>query len=111
MITKEELKELGVSMTSFARDLAIYLGEDYDSAFYQHIGRVLNGEVKPTPQEDEASDKWLKVHQNPHHFGVKYFDLVDTKRAMIKLRSYMRSGVYNQTQIDRSFKKIIDLMS
>lgn len=111
MIAKEELKELGVSMTSFARDLALYLGEDYDSAFYQHIGRVLNGEVKPTPQEDEASDKWLRVHQNPHQIGVKYFDLVGSRKAMIKLRSYMRSGVYSKTQIDKGFKRIIDLMS
>lgn len=111
MITKEELKELNVSMTSFARDLAIYLDEEYNSAFYQHIGRVLNGEVSPTADENDACDKWLKVHQNPHQIGVKYFGLVGSKKAMIKLRSYMRSGVYNQTQIDRGFKKIIDLMS
>ena len=111
MITKEELKELNVSMTSFARDLSLYLGLDYDSAFYQHIGRVLNGEVKPSQQESEACNKWLEVHQNPHQIGVKYFGLVDKKGTLERLRIAMRSGVHNANETDRRFKKIIALLS
>lgn len=111
MITKEELKQLNVSITAFARDLALYLDEEYDSAFYQHINRVISGEVEPTKQENEACDKWLVVHENPHQMGAKYFGLIGSRASMIKLRSYMRSGVYNATQVDRGFKKIIDLMS
>lgn len=111
MITKEELKELNVSMTSFSRDLAVYLGEHYDNAFYQHIGRVLNGEVEATQNEIEACNKWLQVHKNPHQIGVKYFGLVDKKGTLERLRIAMRSGVHNASETDRRFKKIIELLS
>lgn len=110
MISKEELKELNVSMTSFARDLAIYLGEDYTNAFYQHIGRVLNGEVEPTPQETEASKKWLHVHNNTHEIGYKYFEFVGLRRTVESLRKTMRSGIYNPTQTERMFSKILKLL-
>lgn len=110
MITKEELKELNVSMTSFARDLAVYLDEDYTNAFYQHIGRVLNGEVEPTPQETQASEKWLHVHNNAHEIGRKYFEFIGLRRTVESLRKVMRSGIHNPTHTERAFDKILKLL-
>lgn len=110
MITKEELKELDVSVSRYSRELAIYLDEDWDNAFYQHINRVVNGEVEATHEEDVASLYWLTTHQDPHSVGAKYWALQSKKKTVEVLRRYMRSGVYNNTQIERMFSSILELL-
>jgi hypothetical protein len=110
MITKEELQQLGVSYREFTKGLCYYLDMQWSDAFYQHMMRVLNGEVKPTLEEENASAMWLQVHQEPHVVGAKYEALVRNKRTVEILRRYMRSGVYNNTQIERMFSRILSLM-
>jgi len=110
VITKEELQELSVSYREFTRNLCYYLGIEWTDAFYQHIMRVLNGEVEPTLEEELASSYWLLTQQNPHSIGAKYWELQSKKKTIEVLRRYMRSGVYNNTQIERMFSNVLDLM-
>lgn len=110
MITKEELQELGISARQFSKELSFYLNEEWSNALYQHLNRVLNGEVESTHEEDLASNYWLLTHQNPHAVGAKYWELQSKKRTVEVLRRYMRSGVYNNTQIERMFSSILSLM-
>lgn len=110
MLSREELDDVGVSVREFSRGVAHYLGKQWTEAFYQHVMRVVNGEVEPTHEEAVASQYWLAVHQEPHIAGAKYFELLGMKRTVELLRSYMRSGIYNNTQVERMFKKLLDLL-
>lgn len=107
MLSKEELKDLGVSAREFSKGMAIYLGQEWSDAFYQHIMRVLNGEVDATHEEDVASIYWLSTHHNPHSVAHRYYALMDKKKSLETLRRYAKTGVFNGTQVDRIFADIL----
>lgn len=107
MINKKELQDLGVSAREFSKGMAIYLGHEWTDAFYQHIMRVLNGEVESTHEEDVASNYWLFAHQEPHSIASRYFAIMDKKKSLETLRRYARTGVFNGNQVDRIFADIL----
>jgi hypothetical protein len=99
-----------VTIKKLTEDLTGYLGVEWDDKFYQHIRRVIKGEVEISTEEEQALAAWLYAEQNPHVCGAHYAKLEETKSAVSVLKRYMRSGIYDGAVVNRLFIKIQRLL-
>ena len=106
----DELKEMNISARRFSQELSNYLCIEWTDALYQHINKVLKGEVEMSYEEQAAIDSWRMVQKNPHMIGAKYIRLTSMRTSVELLRKYMRSGIYGTTQTERIFSKILSLL-
>jgi hypothetical protein len=98
------------SIKQMTRELAPYMGIEWNDAWYQHIYRVVKGEVDPTPEEASAINAWADSHDNPHKAGAKVHRMSGLDRTIDILQRNMRSGVHNPTQTSSMFKKIFSAL-
>lgn len=103
---KELLKSKKISAKEFSRHLALYLDKEWDEVFYQRIYRILEG-AEPDPHELAAIDQWVVVQANPHRYGAAAYHLRSELDTAKTLHRYLKSGIYNPTQSDRAFLRLI----
>lgn len=102
---KELLKSKKISAKDFSRQLAPYLGKEWDETFYQRVYRILEG-AEPDPHELAAIDQWVVVESNPHKYGAAAYHLRSELDAVKTLHRYLKSGIHNPTQSDRAFLRL-----
>lgn len=106
---KAYLKRKNISVKEFSRQLAPYLDIEWSEPFYQRIYRILEG-GEADPHELAAMDEWAVVESNPHKAGAIAFQLRNEVATAKTLHRYLKSGIYNPTQSDRAFARIIRKM-
>jgi len=99
-----------LSIKEFTRQLAPFLEIDWSDSWYQHIYRVVKGEVDPTKDEHEAIIAWIHAIEKPHVVGAIAFKAQRVSPTVTLLQRYLKTGIYNPTQIDRLFKRVFSAL-
>lgn len=97
-------KKYKTTYREVAKQLAQYLDEEYDDAFYLRIYRILKGEHAAPEREQKAIDQWLYNQDNPHKAGAFAYRMKDVPFDVME--RYMLSGIFNTTKVRGMFKKI-----
>lgn len=106
---QEILKKHKVSNKKFSEQLCIYLQRDWDDAFYQRVNRIVRGDDEPTERELDATNKWLQAMEDPHTIHQRLIEFENVGPKVELLYRKMRSGIYNATDMDRTFKHLKSL--
>jgi len=106
---QEILKKHKVSNKRFSEELCIYLKKEWNDAFYQRVNRIVRGDDEPTQMELDATNKWLQAVESPHEIHQRLIDFEQAGPKVDFLYRKMRSGIYNSTEMDRTFRSIKSL--
>lgn len=107
---QDRLSKSKKSIKQMTRELAPYMDIEWNDAWYQHIYRVVKGEIDSTTEEYSAIIAWSESHDNPHKAGAKAYRMSGQQRTIDIIQRNMRSGVYNSTQMSSMFKKLISAL-
>lgn len=103
---QDRLKKAKLSIKEFTRQLAPFFGIEWTDSWYQHIYRVVKGEVEATDEEADAIDAWVLSFDKPYISGAKAHRVSKIESSIDLMKRYLQTGIYNPTQIDSLFKKI-----
>jgi len=99
-------KQASKSVREYSKEVAHYLGVTWDESFYQHLNRVVKGEMEPTPEEQKAFELWEQTEANPHELAAHLQVIKSHRRSIERLKRYVQSGIYNTPQT----VKIVDAL-
>lgn len=103
---QDRLKKAKLSIKEFTRQLAPFMNIEWNDSWYQHIYRVVKGEVEPTEEEADAIDAWILSFDEPHVSGARAYKVSKIESSIDLMKRYLQTGIYNPTQINNLFKKI-----
>lgn len=102
----QRLSKAKISIKEFTRQLAPFMSVEWSDSWYQHIYRVVKGEVEATEEEAEAIDAWILAFDNPHVVGARAYRVSKIESSISLMKRYLQTGIYNPTQINSLFNKI-----
>ena len=108
---KQKIKNTKLSFKQFSKYLAAYLAVEWSEQFYQSVMQQINLETHVTDVEIEAYEFFLEVTENPYEASVASFRISKYVQALKKVRTYLKSGIYNKTAVDRLMSKLIKEVS
>jgi hypothetical protein len=100
-------KQATKSVREKSREIAHYLGIIWDESFYQHLNRVVKGEMEPTAEERRAFELWEQTEANPHELAAQLQVIKSHRRSIEKLKQCVQSGIYNTPQTVKTIDKLL----
>jgi len=100
-------KQVSKSNRQYSKDIAHYLGIVWDEPFYQHLNRVVKGEMEPSAEELQAFELWKDTEERSHEIAAQLQVIKSHKRSLALLKRYVQSGTYNTPQAVRLIDKLL----
>lgn len=100
-------KQATKSVREYSKEIAHYLGIVWDESFYQHLNRVVKGEMEPTEEEKQAFELWEQTQANPHELAAQLQVIKGHRRSLERLKRYVQSGIYNTPQAVKIVDKLL----
>jgi len=100
-------KQASKSVREYSKEIAHYLGVTWDESFYQHLNRVVKGEMEPSAEELQAFELWKDTEERSHEIAAQLQVIKSHKRSLALLKRYVQSGNYNTPQAVRLIDKLL----
>lgn len=110
MTSQQKIKSWGYTIRGYTKDLAPYLGREWDEPWYMHILRGLKGESDLTEEERSAMEAFEADMEKPCVSGAKYYRLKQKKASVDLLLRYAKTGIFNATHAQNIIRSLINIL-
>lgn len=109
MDLKKKITSSRYSIKDFSKHIAMYVGREWDDAYYQRIRDILNGDRgSQTADEERAFEYWSYVFDNPFEASLSGYKMRYNERVIDQLWKFIRTGNFNRRQAKRLIHKLKD---
>jgi len=107
MELKQRITSSRYSIKDFSKHIAMFLGKEWDEAYYQRIRDILGDERSTVTQKElQAFDWWEYTFDNPFEASYSGWVMRNQGKALDQIWKFLRTGNYHPKQAKRLIKQL-----